>query len=95
MIIEKGVNGEGEEGHWKYYYNDGKLRMEGDYLKGEKNGIWTIYYPNGKTKATGAYSKDKKKGPWKYYNSKGTPIPPNPALIEKDKDWFTYSGIKD
>jgi len=79
-------------GHWKYFYNDGKLRMDGNYIDGKKSGEWKIYYPNKRIKATGIYKQDEKNGTWKYFNEDGKEIPPDPELIKEDEDWFTYSG---
>ena len=95
IVLDEGLHENGLNiGHWKYYYEDGKLRMEGNYIEGKKSGIWKIYYSNKKIKAIGAYEKGEKSGEWKYHNMNGKEILPNPKLIEKDEDWFTYTGVK-
>ncbi|MBA3829358.1 MAG: toxin-antitoxin system YwqK family antitoxin [Taibaiella sp.] len=89
--LEKGMHKNGlPVGHWKYYYEYGKLRMEGDYVEGKKMGVWKIYYPNQKIKATGNYIDDEKSGNWNYYTDKAKAIPADPKLIEEDEDPFTY-----
>ncbi len=102
IVLQEGNKENGvEKGHWKYYYEDGKLRMEGsyiqlkeenDFLRGYKNGPWKIYYPNGRIKAVGEYKSGEKIGVWKFYDENGKEVPPDPKLIEEDEDWFTYSG---
>jgi antitoxin component YwqK of YwqJK toxin-antitoxin module len=95
IIIEKGMHKDGLHiGHWRNYYADGRLRMEGDYSEGKKSGVWKIYYPNQKIKATGIYVNGEKSGNWDYYSENSKAIPADPKLIEEDEDWFTYSGEK-
>ncbi len=36
------------EGPAQYFYKDGILKEEGDYINDIRNGKWTYYYPNGK-----------------------------------------------
>ena len=45
--------------------DDGKLKFEGEYLKGEKNGKGKEYHSNGKLLFEGEYLKNKK------WNGKG------------------------
>ncbi|MBZ0098884.1 MAG: toxin-antitoxin system YwqK family antitoxin [Taibaiella sp.] len=95
IVLDEGLHENGfSVGHWKYYYEDGKLRMEGDYIEGKKSGLWKIYHSNKKIKAIGLYEKDEKIGEWKHYDINGKEIPPNPDYIKEDEDWFTYSGVK-
>lgn len=61
---------------WKYYYENGTLKMEGNFAGkeadllevGEQTGEWRYYYPSGKLKAIGSYKKGKKNGVFKTYN---------------------------
>lgn len=61
---------------WKYYYENGTLKMEGNFAGkeadllevGEQTGEWRYYYPSGKLKAIGFYKKGKKNGVFKTYN---------------------------
>ncbi|HPS85049.1 MAG TPA: hypothetical protein PLA88_12065, partial [Bacteroidales bacterium] len=34
-------------GIWKFYYETGELKAEGEYSKGSETGVWKFYYPNG------------------------------------------------
>ena len=40
MALEKGMQKNSlRTGHWKNYYENGKLRMEGNYVEGNKTGV--------------------------------------------------------
>ena len=74
-------------GIWKYYYNDGNLKMVGKYqvlrfvgLPIVKTGIWKYYYLNGKLRMEGEYNGyndkpgedwDLRCGVWKLYDKTG------------------------
>jgi len=73
-------------GKWKYYHENGKLKIEGVYLVRDfiglpivKNGLWKYYYPNGKLKMVGEYNGldnsvedwDVRCGVWKTYDKNG------------------------
>ena len=49
--LKNEINGKGKE----YYWYNGKLFFEGDYLNGRKNGKGKEYYNNGKIKFEGEY----------------------------------------
>lgn len=38
-----------------FYYPDGKLRMQGEYRYGQKNGYWVAYFENGNIWSEGYY----------------------------------------
>ena len=48
------MNGE-KNGKGKEYYENGKLKFEGEYLNGEKHGKGKEYYENGKLRFEGEY----------------------------------------
>lgn len=105
LVLEEGNFENGAEtGHWKYYYENGRLRMEGDYIQlrendyfaqAQKSGLWKIYYPTGRIKAVGNYGYNEKVGLWQYFDKNGKKISPDPKLIEEDEDPLTYSGYKE
>ena len=54
------MNGE-KSGNWKEYYDNRKLRFEGEYLKGERNGKGKEYgYNSGILIFEGEYLNDKR-----------------------------------
>lgn len=59
-------------GHWIEYYDDGVLRAEGDYKKGEKFGEWIFYYREGNVEQKGSFTKDELyDGKWSWYHKNG------------------------
>lgn len=53
------VNGSGEKtGSWVKYFDNGKVKYEGQFHKGKPMGEFTYYYKKGSVKATSAFSKD-------------------------------------
>ena len=58
--LKNNINGKGKE-----YYDNGKLKFEGEYLNGEKNGKGKEYDDNGNLKFEGEYLNDLK------WNGKG------------------------
>ena len=55
----------------KEYYDNGKLKFEGDYINGERNGKGKEYYDNGKLKFVGEYLKGKRICQGKEYDING------------------------
>ena len=55
----------------KEYYEDGKLKYEGEYLNGIKNGKGKEYYSNGKLQFEGEYLNGEKNGKCKEYYDNG------------------------
>jgi len=53
-----------------YYFPDGKIRMEGNYLENKKSGIWKQWNEDG-SYSLGNYDNDIPEGGWTYYSAKG------------------------
>lgn len=59
-------------GYWKYFYPNGNLKKEGEFVDGNSKGIWKEYHENGEIKSLGSYKASWKKiGIWQYYNENG------------------------
>ena len=73
LIGEGIVKEDGDrDGPWKDYYNDGKLKSEGNYDNGKQTGLWKYYHQNGKIEQTGKFNKQgKPDGTWKWYFDTG------------------------
>ncbi len=42
-------NEQGQEyGYWEFYYTNGQLCYNGNYINGQRHGYWGYYYHNGK-----------------------------------------------
>jgi antitoxin component YwqK of YwqJK toxin-antitoxin module len=61
-----------KNGPSKEYYENGKLKSEGDFKKGRKEGSWKFYDKDGQIECEVSYKEDKKyEGVWKLYNEDG------------------------
>ncbi len=67
IVTEKGER----DGYWKEYYDDGKLRAEGKYIRDVKDGPWIYYHANGMTEQEGKYSEGKPEGEWLWFYPSG------------------------
>ena len=68
MIGEGVVTEKGErDGYWKEYFDDGRLRAEGKYIKDVREGVWKYYHPNGTIEQQGLYTKGNPEGDWRWY----------------------------
>ena len=63
----KKINGIGKE-----YYDDGKLKFEGEYLNGKRNGRCREYYDNGHLELEGQYLSGERNGKGKEYHYDGS-----------------------
>jgi len=55
----------------KEYYDNGKLKIEGNCINGKVNGIYKEYYDTGQLKIEGNYIDDKREGIYKGYYDNG------------------------
>ena len=53
------MNGQ-KSGHGKLYFDNGKIKFEGEFKNDKKNGKGKKYYPDGKIKFEGTYLDDSK-----------------------------------
>lgn len=60
-----------KEGFFKYFFENGNLKSEGNYLKNEQNGKWKNYLENGTLDSEGEYLKGKKNGDWIWHSENG------------------------
>ncbi|GAB5555974.1 MAG: toxin-antitoxin system YwqK family antitoxin [Schleiferiaceae bacterium] len=52
---------------WKYYYETGELKAQGDFKDDLKVRTWKYFFIDGTVEQTGAYTKDKPEGSWVWY----------------------------
>ncbi len=58
---------------WMYFFENGNLQTEADYLNGVMQGEEKVYYPNGNLMYSGIQKNDKSVGKWIYNDSLGKP----------------------
>lgn len=69
ILTEKGE----KDSFWKEYYDNGRIKAEGNYEKDKRVGEWKFYHGNGKLEQIGSYNEDGKyTGEWKWFNQNGS-----------------------
>ncbi|PLW93510.1 MAG: hypothetical protein C0592_05885 [Marinilabiliales bacterium] len=56
---------------YKDYYDDGSIKVIGEYTGNEKSGLWKYYYENGQIEEYGHYSEGYQNGVWKEFYDNG------------------------
>ncbi len=70
--LEGGYDDQGRlSGHWLYYFENGVLEREGDYLEGKHTGDWVENWPNGKRRYEGFYHVGLREGLWRTWHENG------------------------
>lgn len=71
IITEKGER----DGFWKEFFDDGKLKAEGNYQKDKRLGEWKFYHQNGMLEQIGSYNDEGKfVGEWKWFYDNGNKL---------------------
>ena len=61
-----------QQGIWKEFHPDGKLKSIGEYINSKRVGEWVFYHPNEKVEQKGTYDrKGKAQGSWKWFYESG------------------------
>lgn len=61
-----------QQGIWKEFHPDGKLKSLGEYVNSKRVGEWVFYHPNEKIEQKGKYDrKGKAQGSWKWFYESG------------------------
>ncbi|MBI5540565.1 MAG: hypothetical protein HY951_10940 [Bacteroidia bacterium] len=60
-----------KQGVWKYYYEGGEVKSQGNFKDNLKTGEWIFYYIDEKIEQRGKYNKDKPTDLWTWYYNNG------------------------
>ena len=58
----------GEEVKATFYYDNGQIKQEGNYLNGKPNGKWVSFNEDGTKQVIGAYNNGVKTGKWFFWS---------------------------
>lgn len=58
----------GEEVKATFYYDNGQVKQEGNYLNGKPNGKWVSFNEDGTKQAIGEYNNGVKTGKWFFWS---------------------------
>lgn len=79
------------DGEWLEYHKNGTLKVEGQYLEGQKQGEWITYFSNGKVESRLSYAGDRADGDFRNWHENG-----NKAEVgkwhngEKAGEWVSW-----
>jgi antitoxin component YwqK of YwqJK toxin-antitoxin module len=73
LLLSEGIVNEAgnQNGRWKDFYSDGKIRAEGTYSDNRKTGQWKFYNASSKVEQTGSYNNGRPDGLWTWYYDNG------------------------
>jgi antitoxin component YwqK of YwqJK toxin-antitoxin module len=73
LLLSEGIVNEAgnQNGRWKDFYPDGKIRAEGTYSDNRKTGQWKFYNASSKVEQTGSYNNGRPDGLWTWYYDNG------------------------
>jgi len=76
LLLSEGIVNESGyyNGRWKDYYQDGKVRAEGNYSESRRTGIWKFYNSAGRMEQTGSFNNGRPDGLWRWYYENGNPL---------------------
>ena len=60
-----------KQGHFIFYYENGKKQSEGDFENNKNEGQWTYWFENGQKKSEGKFEKDLRQSTWIYWHENG------------------------
>jgi len=90
-LIDKEGNKQNE---WKDFFEEGKLKDEGNYKNNLREGKWTFYFIDGKIQQVGSYKNGKEIGLWvRYYNSGKVYIEENFYNGKEDGLYTEYDSV--
>lgn len=78
----------GQEVKTTYYYDNGQIKQEGNYLNGKPNGKWVSYNEDGTKQAIGEFENGSKKGKWFFWSEASlTEVDFSDSRIAQVKKW--------
>ncbi|WP_264548626.1 toxin-antitoxin system YwqK family antitoxin [Flavobacterium sp. N2820] len=78
----------GQEVKTTYYYDNGQIKQEGNYLNGKPNGKWVSYNEDGTKQAIGEFENGSKKGKWFFWSEASlTEVDFSDSRIAEVKKW--------
>ena len=60
-----------KHGLWRFWYENGQLKVESNYVDGKGEGFWRRLYKNGRERNEGFYVEGKRHGFWRFWYANG------------------------
>ena len=85
----------GSEVKATYFYDNGQIKQEGNYLNGKLQGKWVSYTENGEKEAIGEYNNGTKTGKWFFWSANTlNEVDYSNNLIADVKKWSNQTLVK-
>jgi len=59
------------QGHFIYYFENGRKSSEGNYVNNKNEGLWTYWHENGKKESEGIFKNDLRQDKWASWHDNG------------------------
>lgn len=59
------------QGHFTYFYENGKKASEGECINDKNEGFWTYWYENGQKKSAGKFKNNLRQDKWTFWHENG------------------------
>jgi hypothetical protein len=70
-VLRSDDTSQNKQGHYKYYYSNGQLQEEGNYVDDKKEGLWQSHWSNGNMEEETVYVDDVPNGYYRVYTRAG------------------------
>lgn len=85
----------GQEVKATFYYDNGQIRQEGNYLEGKPNGKWVSFNEDGSKQSIGEYNNGVKTGKWFFWREASlSEVDFSESRIATIKKWSTEVLVK-
>jgi antitoxin component YwqK of YwqJK toxin-antitoxin module len=85
----------GQEVKATFYYDNGQIKQEGNYLNGKPNGKWVSYNEDGSKQAIGEFASGSKTGKWFFWNEDSlSEVDYSESRIAEIKKWSKDGLVK-
>lgn len=92
MEISKNMKDGYRHGYCKFFYENGNIKKEGNYLMSKEEGLILTYYQNGNLESEETFKNGVLQGLCKYFDENGT-LTSEGAFLENERNgkWKFYS----
>ena len=66
-----GIPIDGRDGVWRFWYENGQLEQQGNYVNDKEDGLWRFWYENGQLKRQGNFVNGNAEGLWRFWYENG------------------------
>jgi uncharacterized protein len=79
-----------KQGHFIYFYENGRKESEGEYVNNKNEGFWNYWHENGQKKSEGKFKNDLRQDKWTYWHENGQRKSEGLYIDDKAEDKWEY-----